>query len=383
VNLPEEVSKDLIIRYLAGDLSSTEENRLREWKDYSPENRMRFDELVKIWQFAGATGYSTGVDTAKVFARLRNRIDKASPDLQQTKEGIIRIYAKKVMKYAAILIPVFLLGGAAAFWILRNRSAELLHPMTYKVETPAGTRSVISLADGTRVWLNAGSNLTYSQNYNVKKREVNLTGEAYFNVAKDASRPFVVKSAGLEIKALGTAFNVKAYPSDNRFTATLVEGSIVVEGKSRTGKFSHTLKPKQNITLVTVDGTVQSKENVRRVTPGARDGEMQIRKIDRIEVANDVNTLLYTSWKDRRWVIERASFDSFAEMLERRYNVSIAYDPVEMKDISFTGIIENETLEQVFRILQMSAPLKYKFGKGEVEISLDTSRVSRFRNIMN
>jgi ferric-dicitrate binding protein FerR (iron transport regulator) len=187
----------------------------------------------------------------------------------------------------------------------------------------------------------------------------------------------------LEIKALGTSFNVKAYPSENLLTATLVEGSIKVEGNAQTGEFSYTLKPKQNITLVTASGTILPKENVRRVTPGARDEDKVIRKIDRIEVASNVNTELYTSWKDRRWVIEHESFLSFAEMLERRYNVNIAYDPAEMHDISFSGTIENETLEQVISILQLSAPLKYKFGKGEVEISLDKSQMSRFKKVMD
>lgn len=371
-----------MIRHITGDLPPGEQVQLMEWLSQSAENQQFYKEVVEAWQYAGTLSQASSGEMQPAFQKLRRRIEAAEPQGASPRKRSYRAFGISVLKYAAVLVPTFLLGGAAAILHFKGVSAESFHPSQYLVVTPNGTRSEITLADGTRVWLNAGSSLSYTENYNIKKRQVQLSGEAYFTVAKDKTRPFVVRSGGMEIQALGTAFNVKAYPSDNLLTATLVEGSIRVDGRSRTGKFTYTLEPNQNITLRTSGQVVTDPGNGHRTVPGANPEPQAIRRIEKVELENDVNTLLYTSWKDRRWVIEQQSFVNFAEMLERRYNVKITYDANEMKDISFSGTIENETLEQVIRILQLSAPLQYKFGKGEVEISLDRSQVSRFRKLM-
>jgi ferric-dicitrate binding protein FerR (iron transport regulator) len=382
VNFTEDQSKDLIIRYLTGDLSPDDTLLLQEWLGQNPENQLFFLEHVQAWRLSGSISHGSGNDTQDALATLRKRIENAAPQQPVVQKKRMLTVGTALLKYAAVFILVFVLGGVSAFFVFRARSAEMLHPRAYQVVTPNGTRSEITLADGTRVWLNAGSTLSYTENYNVKRRQVDLSGEAYFSVAKDKTRPFVVKSGGLEIRALGTAFNVKAYPSENQLTATLVEGSIKVEGRSRTGRFSYTLQPSQNITLLTSEKPERRNKNLQRVTPEPLPEKREIRNIEKVVVENNVNTMLYTSWKDRRWVIEQQQFASFALMLERRYSVNIAYNPDEMKGISFTGTIENETLEQVIHIMQLSAPLKYKFGKGEVEISLDKSQVAKFKRLM-
>jgi hypothetical protein len=109
----------------------------------------------------------------------------------------------------------------------------------------------------------------------------------------------------------------------------------------------------------------------------------QPQDIRKIELEKNVKTELYTSWKDRRWIIEQESFSNLAIMLERRYNVKFVYDQNKLQGLSFSGTIENETLEQVLKVLQLSAPIKFEIGRGEVAIALDESAQDRFNKFKN
>lgn len=377
--------RELIIRYLANELPEDEYIKLKEWITQHEENRKVFEEMFTAWKMSAAIEGEPVENTALVFEKLKSRLVFSTDESKNSHINSKRFYLRRAVSIAATVLMAFILGGLATWYFFSSKQLPDINAQTYKVTTPYGTRSELTLADGTKVWLNAGSSLAYTENFNVSKREVQLVGEAYFQVAKNKEIPFVVESDGLQIKALGTAFNVKAYPGDKELSATLVEGKIVVEGKSLTeGRFSYTLNPGQNIKVV------KSVKEERTNLPDtqnrkyAADEVKQIRHdIKTIALESNVNTLLYTSWKDKRWIIQQETFGNLVTMLERRYNVNIKFDPEEMKGISFSGIIENETLEQVIHILQLTAPVNYEFGKGEVIITLDKNRLGKFHMLPN
>jgi transmembrane sensor len=243
--------EELIVRFLTYEITDEENEILSELITGDREIKKLFDEMVSVWQYAGTLKSSSEEEAREMFKRLELRIAKSSELLKEFESGIsgagfIKI-SRKWLSVAAAILLAFLTGGMTYYLVFSGKQQLHLNPETSQVSTPYGTRSDLLLSDGTMVWLNAGSILTYNENYNIQSREVNLAGEACFKVAKDQKRPFIVKSGGLQIRALGTVFNVKAYPDDSTLIATLIEGSIVVEGKSvEKGTFSYSLEPKQN-----------------------------------------------------------------------------------------------------------------------------------------
>jgi len=378
--------KQIIIGFLTDSITDTERIKLDSWLNQDAMNILLFNEMIKIWQFSGTNKKSSEEELQEPWKKLKSRIIHQS-DRQPDRRlfPIISPVVRRTLTMAASLVLALFIGGMAVYFFA-GKSNPYMNPQKYEVLTPKGTRSEILLADGTKVWLNAGSTLIYGQDYNLNSREVDLVGEAFFKVKTDRNKPFTVKSAGLKIKAMGTSFNVKAYPGEKSLTATLVEGKLSIEGKSKEkGNFKYTLAPRQSMVFiksyVTPDNVSKAEDLPEKVIDNRRIVYEPV--IRSIEFASNVRTELYTSWKDKRWVIEMESLTDLTVMLERRYGVKILYKPDELKGLSFSGTIENETLEQLLDILKMSAPIKYEFGKGEVTLSMDKSQQRRFQKLIN
>lgn len=368
--------KNIITGFLTGDITDTEREELNQWLRADSANADFFNEMANVWRISALADKGSDVDLAGYWTRLESRIKSDKRSIP------FRNITVKITGIAAAVLFAFIAGGMLGWLLLKNGgNAGEVHMC--QVVTPNGTRSELLLADGSMVWLNAGSTISYPSDFTGDTREVELTGEAFFQVKSDKSRPFIVKSSGLQIKALGTSFNVKAYPGDTELAATLVEGKIVIEGKSKEeGRFSYTLEPRQSMVFVTSSGS-EASDTGERVRPLSVSKEAKGDKpaISRVQLASNVNTVLYTSWKDKRWVIEQESLTDLLMQLQRRYNVEIICRPEELQGYSFSGTIENETFEQVLNILQLSAPIKYEFGKGKVVLDIDKDAIDKFRMI--
>jgi transmembrane sensor len=381
--------KELIISYLTGELTNTEQQELVSLIKQDPKNQELFDKMLQTWHFAGTLKKSGREESNRMWKRLLSVDLETGKPLHELDATIpVHKLSRNVRRIISIAAAVFFIffSGSLVTYLLFDKSQPKLTSQLFQVVTPNGTRSELTLADGTQVWLNAGSKLTYAQDYNFNERSVNLSGEAFFQVKTDKNKPFVVHSSGLSIKALGTSFNVKAYPEDRTLVATLVEGKLVIEGKTADQKrFNYTLAPKQNLVFTKTIPTseeINSDSNIPENTIAKSKREFKP-DIKSASLESDVNTALYTSWKDSRWVIERESFINMATMLERRYDVKIIYEPEDLRDIRFTGIIENETLEQILRVIQLSAPIRYEFEKGAVHIVFDRSIQERYFKAKN
>lgn len=240
---------------------------------------------------------------------------------------------------------------------------------------------MIRMPDSTQIWLNAGTTITYFANYGQQNRELNLNGEAYFKVAKDSLHPFIVSAHGIVVRALGTRFNVKAYPGEKTISATLEEGKIDVKILSRTDKNERLiLKPKDKLiyhkeTKETEKYIESSEDNVKP------EGNRPV-KVKDVNILSNVRTELYTSWKDPRWIIDREPLSTLAPMLERRFNLKIIFDDEQLKKYKFTGTIENETVDQIMAALRLTAPLDYKINKDTLRLTLNLNSKEEFKRIM-
>lgn len=370
-NLPFD-KEDLIIRFLAGETTLLENKHLSEWLAQSAENLSYFNSIRNIWLASSQISPLT----MEANSQKINQTPPKNRELsgQDGQRNILNL----ILRVAAILLLAVVSGV-----VLYNQLSESnkLSPAVIAFEATLGSRAVATLPDGTKVWLNSGSKLVYDGNYNTESREVKLTGEAYFNVVTNPSKPFVVKTGKINIKALGTKFNVKAYPEDVSIVTTLEKGKVVIEGKdSRNREFMIEMKPKETVTYFKKeDGAIvheinNTKNKNEEKLPETLGSDMS----NTVTKTVQVKTELFTSWKDSRWVIEKQKLGDLARDLERRYNIKIHFTSDSIKKFHFSGSIENETIEQVMVILRHTIPLKYKIEKGIISIEQDNNLLMKF-----
>lgn len=367
----EKINKsadELIHGYLKGELSDNETGDLLEWIKSDPDNKLHFDEYCEIWITARASFKNSGYNYNEGFWKFRQNI-KADKNLVSNSNPIS--LTKVILRYAAIIIIVFAISGLLFYQIGKSKVAFIEETVS-ELTVPLGSHAQFSMSDGTTVTLNAGSRLQYNNRFGIEDRVVQLEGEGYFKVSKDSEKPFIVETSCLTIKALGTEFNVKAYPVDNKIEATLVEGSIKVEHVSDNYKTEAViLKPSQKLTFYKNDSSLveypakTEEKTERKNQPLAH---QKVNPIPRL-VRENVNVEKFVSWKENRWIFEKESLSQIALELERKFDVQIFFDSEKLKNYRFTGTIIAEPIEQVLEVMSISAPIRYKLEGRVVTIS--------------
>jgi ferric-dicitrate binding protein FerR (iron transport regulator) len=233
---------------------------------------------------------------------------------------------RNLLKIAAALI-IGLMITTLLFY--NQQKSGLYAEMTEAVTTPYGARTNFKLPDGTEVWLNSGSVISFPKRYGAV-REVELTGQAYFHVVKDG-KPFFVKTSYGKVEVMGTSFDVKAYADDD-FEITLVEGSVKVSDKANQVAI---LKPGQQ-SVITSSNAFTCKE---------------------------VKTDLITSWKDGKLIFVKEPFEKVTKELERWYNVKIELQGERLKKLCYTGTIEMESFSEVLDLINATTKIKSSFDK--------------------
>jgi transmembrane sensor len=385
----EEIN-DIILKYLSGECTEIEENEILEWSNSSISNHEYFQNIKYTWLSGVLLRKEPVFESDTAIDELRKAItEKSDKQISHRlfKGTFSKTIIQKSVKYAAIFLLVFLTGGLSSILLFRNFQKNPSVAACY-YEIPIGSKGKVILPDGTIVCLNAGSKLSYSTDYNLQSRIVKLEGEGFFEVITNPKKPFIVKARGLDIKAYGTTFNVKAYPDENKVITTLVKGKVFIEGKDKLNKsFTIKMKPKQCITYLT---DIQAEESISlnqkqgvKSNPADYTNDKIIKEQKAPFISNViVNTELYTSWKDNRWVIENAKLSDLAKELERRYNVTITVKTDELKKYPFSGTIQNENIEQVLTILRFALPIKYTIKKDQIQLILDTELKPRYMQAM-
>lgn len=356
--------ENLIPGYLTGELTAEETRELIIWIKLNKTNKRYFDEYCEIWITVRASLKNPGYNFQEGFWKFKQKI-KANEDLQI---GYNRTNLfKMITRYAAIFIVAFSLSGLLFYYLGKNQVANPELSFSELI-VPLGSRAQFSLSDGTTVTLNAGSRLKYDSRFGIKDRIVQLEGEGYFKVAKDGERAFTVKTSHLNIRALGTAFNIKAYSDDKTIETTLVEGSVKIEEITDiSGAEAMVLKPNQKLTFFKEDSTMadetgRAKGKTENITqPLLVQKAIAIPKL----VTENVNVEPFISWKENRWIFEKQSLSQIAVELERKFDVQIHFETERLKTFKFTGIIIAEPIEQVLEVMSISAPINFKL-KGRV-----------------
>ena len=378
---------ELISGKLDDVLSEEEERELSGWLEADGEHRVIFDEMRRLHEQAKLLRREFNPDVEGTLRRLKVRGGK-------------RIGLHAWWKYAAMF--VLPLGIAFALWQGLKEEKIVLHRQFGEVARPGAERAVLKLfdgktvvldstsgnmliargenvrvevdsnrllrysredtvvtsreerknelivprggeyqivlADGTRVWLNSATKLIFPQNFTGKERRVMLSGEAFFDVARDESKPFIVETSRMDVKVLGTRFNVNADTDNEVVSTTLVDGCVEVA--------SGTQKP---ITLVP--------------------GEQAYGEAGELE-KREVNIRLYTSWIDGRFMFNNVELEEIAKQISRWYDVEIFFTNENVKRTRFTGgMVKFKPLDDLIRMIESTSPVRFSVNGKTIVIS--------------
>ena len=309
-------------------------------------------------------------DFSNIFSRIVQEIslrDSAAEELRSIKrKSISKRILINILTAAAVFAFAFFIGRLT----IQNEAGKTEPSVSMsEVKAPFGSRSEIKLPDGTTVILNAGSLLSYRNDYNISHRIVTLKGEAYFKVEKNEAVPFVVNAGPLSIMALGTEFNVKAYDDEKSIETTLITGKVEITRQgSVDDKQVVDLNPNQKAIFIRNE-TGFLLENVRELE---KDPIATVPTIlPDILIAPQINIDQTVAWTEGKLILRGESLDQLCVDLERKYDVSIIFKEEEIKRFRFTGVLLDETLEQVLNVIKLTAPITYSLDGKTVYLDSD------------
>lgn len=365
----------LIARKLSGEATAEEMLELEELLRHNPVAGYSKEVLHDLWQNQVYPDMQYSETRYKeLIQQLKNMgIDEGKfthDDHFINGEELPEKSSKKKWKIA-LGITVFVFAITACIYLLNagDNIKELENTLAKnQINTKNGSKTSLVLPDGTKVWLNSGSQLDYNKTYGNKLREVSLTGEAYFDVVKNPDKPFVIHTRKMDIKVLGTAFNVKCYPGERTTETSLVRGSIEVTLKDRQEKIM--LKPNEKL-IIKNDDNVGRKDNtvaVDKTGKTAVENEKPIISVGHLTLLPQDNTVIETAWVQNRLVFNGESFEEVALKMERWYNVKIEFGDEMPKEERLTGNFEKETVVEALSALQLIAPFSYVIKNDRITI---------------
>lgn len=324
---------ELLGKQLAGEISPDESVELKSILAGSASRRTEY-ELLQTY-FDSETAEDENID--KVFDRIKAQINVPSETgLTVTKNKSYSIWLKVAAVIAIVVAGTLIYNRNAIFF---NKNDQLVLTQTL---TKAAEVKTITLADGSTVKMNSGSSLKYPDHFTADNRDVYLSGEAFFDVKKDAEHPFIVHTEQLAVKVLGTAFDVKAYQNDAFTETTLIRGKVSISLKNNTTQ-TYTLKPNDKFTLA-----------------GGKASMSQLSHFN----GTGADRIIETAWTNHELIYKNNSFDEVAKLFERWYGIKIVFKEPELKAVRFTGHVDKETLPEALEVLKMIENFNYSI-KGE------------------
>lgn len=312
--MDKEYNENRIARFLNGNCTEAELQELKNWIDHSPGNKKEYLAIKDVWD---STRLQKSTDEEQLSFFYKNQYEKSKKS--------------RMLWIRSTAVAAILLVGLVLSVLIPPKSThygESFHVFS----VPLGSRSKVLLADGTEVSLNSGSELKYSSHFSSTNREVQLSGEGYFNVTTDKHHPFLVKTTDFEVTVTGTRFNVCTYAENKNTSAALVEGNIQL---------------KMNDTRQILD-----------IDPGQK---FELNRQTRKYSLKNTDMESEIAWKDGEFIFKNIAFPDLVQRLERWYDVKLHYSDVRLQDFNYTGKFKNqETIWQVLDALKLTSPIDYR-----------------------
>jgi transmembrane sensor len=355
----ERLPWELLDKYFRKQITDSEQQVLEEWIAESEEHVLLFNEIEADIKAGLPFPGHFKEDTIQEWSDLKEDFDFPR---------YFNMPFKKLYRVAAaIMIPLLLAGVLGGYLISKSFNKNDNYAALTTIYSPGGQKTKVTLPDKSVVWLNAKTTLKYATVFNQKQRIVFIDGEAFFDVTRDQTRPFIVRTSTINIKVYGTTFNVKAYKDDDVAEATLVKGKITILGINALGKEGEEIIIHPNETFRYVkDGALLSKSESRETKTKDKAVSKRVEPI--VQIAQKVDVEPIVAWKDGKLYFKNENFSSLAYKLEQWYDVKIHFEDEEVQEIKYTGIFEKENINQVLRYLQILTPFEYDMKLNEISI---------------
>lgn len=326
--MQNKIPYGLIVKYLSGEANLDEIAMLTSWREESDKNESTFQEYREVWTISSGT--STAIpDKEVVWQKIMANIRKVNPRLYS------RTFILRITSIAATI--ALLIGFSLSYFIPFNDKEIQLNDMV--VRTPGGQKSEVILPDGTFVWLNSGSTLTYNSGYGTMNRKVSLEGEAFFDVAYNKEKTFEVLIEDVSVQVHGTAFGVKAYKEEKSVDVSLLRGHVTVHSNS-------------------------SNQLLADLHPGKKAVVDKNSLMCNIETCN---AEIENIWRYGKLRIENESISGIAAKMSRWYGVNMSVQG-NLKNEKYWFTIKTESLTEMLNLIDKISPINYSINGEEVTI---------------
>lgn len=279
--------------------------------------------------------------------KIKNSNESHSGDIETDK-------IKRLFNWQWAAAAILILGVACGLFYIRklqyNNLASSL--VMHKIYVPYGATRKLVMPDGTKVVLNAGSTFTYPETFSKNTRDVSLNGEGFFEVTKNAKKPFLVHTNKLTVKVLGTVFNVKAYNDDKTTETTLLRGKVQVELKNNPEK-TIILLPNEKLMVA---NNLPAAHATSATAHSEAKMEYQVTTLAEVKPTE----IKETAWLDNRILFTNELFEDVAKQIERKYNVQVVFEDQALKTEQISGLLDKESLQNAMQIIEMTTPFKYR-----------------------
>lgn len=340
-----EQEKLLITKYITKEANQEEIAMVKYLIESSVTHEEFYVQSYEAWQKSIFYDIKT-IDSEKAYLEFLN-------DASEEKSGILRLFNRRLLAIAGSIIVACLLG--LYFYNSRPNSAALAEAVDHReITVPNGSTRKVVLSDGTKITINMGSSLKIEPGFGKSSRVVHLSGEAYFDIAKNRI-PFIVNTDQYIIRDIGTIFNVKAYADDVSFETLVIEGEVEIEGKLRidSDKPQKVAVKKQQIFKInyasTPNGAGQAEKDLTDIV------EVKIQKISLAQAE------VYTGWTEDLLVFEGKTFSEIIRIMERRYDVEINMEEMTLGNYEYTGSFRNvNEVEKALKILKETTDIEFE-----------------------
>jgi transmembrane sensor len=352
----------LISKKLAGEANADELAELEDLLRSDPEMHYALQHINDLWSLP----VKPGTEAEDAFDRHLARLQSEGDDWQQQPAAeAINDYPfpperSSKRKYLWIGVAATVVIAASIFIFYKPGAKDpalAANPATAstknEVSTRNGSRTKISLPDGSQVWLNSGSNIVYNKEFGNGIREVELSGEAFFDVVKNASVPFIIHTKQVDIKVVGTAFNVRSYPTDHQTETSLVRGLVEVTIHNRPEE-KILLKPNEKL-------VVADRESQKDTINTVKEKNQPFVSMSNLSYTPADSIVVETAWVQDKLVFDNESFVQVAAKMERWYNVQFEFRDSASKTFHFSGVFQNETIQQALTALRITAENKFRY----------------------
>ena len=328
------MSRDIIhiaADYLKGSLNDADRKYFLTWLDKSDDNKMLFEELKRVWELTGCLSHDLKPDVDKEWLRFTGTRPRFT-DVNSARPRNLNDYRRKLLRVAAILIPVVVL--LSVLYFSKKHDSEWITVSTNI------KRIELDLPDGSKVWLNNKSRISYPKKFVSKSRIVNLEGEAFFEVTHNGA-PFIVETASkTEVKVLGTQFNVRCYPMEKNTEVIVKEGRVLFSN-SLNKKINTTLSQGENAVISSVTGKIEKKHEA------------------------DLNLL---AWKDQTFSFRNSKLSEIKTVMERYYQKPLVIPPA-LDNCLFSGDFVKPDLSEMLNVISISLSCNYQIKNDTIFFS--------------